>query len=89
MTLDAALPQECMANHVCFTGSPGDVLIFDTAIWHTAMANTSGRDRRAIIMGWNSTAAGGGSRPLFSDEQWSRLVAAGRTTPTLQQLSGR
>ena len=46
MTLDAELPQECMANHIKFTG---DVLLFDTACYHTAMPNVGGRDRRAVI----------------------------------------
>ena len=36
-------PQEAMANHVKFTGSAGDVLLFDTACWHTGMPNTSSR----------------------------------------------
>ena len=39
MTLDAELPQEAMANHIKFTGKPGDILLFDTACWHTSMPN--------------------------------------------------
>lgn len=52
MTLDAPLPQECMPNHVKFTGNAGDALLFDTACWHTAMPNVSNQNRRAVIMGW-------------------------------------
>lgn len=47
MTLDANLPQELMANHVKFTGKVGDVLLFDTACWHT-YAHT----QAAIVFGF-------------------------------------
>ena len=87
MTLDAELPQECMANHIKFTGSPGDVLLFDTACYHTAMPNVGGRDRRAVIMGWMSSASGAGGS-AFTPEQAARLEASGRMTDTLRQLVG-
>ena len=87
MTLDAELPQECMANHIKFTGSPGDVLLFDTACYHTAMPNVGGRDRRAVIMGWMSSASGAGGS-AFTPEQAARLEASGRMTDTLRQLAG-
>ncbi len=54
---------------------------------HTAMPNVSGRDRRAVIMGWatSKTATGG---PVFSDSTQAELASAGRLTPTLRQLTG-
>ena len=87
MTLDAELPQEAMANHIKFTGKPGDILLFDTACWHTGMPNTSDYDRRAVIMGWTTSISSRGK--MFTDEQAARLEANGRMTPTLRQLSGR
>ena len=42
-THSLTLPQERMANHVRFTGKAGDVLLFDTACYHTAMPNRHGK----------------------------------------------
>lgn len=61
MTLDAELPQESMPNHVKFTAKAGDALLFDHGTWHTAMPNTSGEERRAVIMSW--AASGGWGMP--------------------------
>ena len=69
MTLDATMPQERMANHVRFTGRPGDMLLFDTACYHTAMPNRHGKDRRAIIMGWTTSTTSHGQ--VFSKDSCS------------------
>ena len=37
------LPHSKMANHVCADVDAGDCMIFDTAIWHTGLANASDR----------------------------------------------
>jgi hypothetical protein len=84
MTLDAEMPQAAMPNCVSFTGKAGTALLFDTACWHTAMPNTSGKDRRCVIMGW-AMASGGG---MLSPEYAAELQSNGRMTPVLQKLTG-
>ena len=90
MTLDAELPQASMPNHVRFTAKAGDALLFDHGCWHTAMPNTSGTERRVVIMGWVASATRwehGSVGNMFSLEHEARLVAAGRMTPLLKELT--
>lgn len=53
---------------------------------HTAMPNTSGNDRRCVIMGWRSSLDVNG--PMLRTEHIAELEASGRMTPTLRKLVG-
>ena len=33
----------------------GTAVLFDTSIWHTSLPNTSGRDRRGVVIGYRSS----------------------------------
>eukprot|EP01048_Picozoa_sp_COSAG05_P009090 COSAG05_NODE_724_length_7726_cov_2.123771_3_plen_599_part_00 len=91
MTLDAELPQSTMPNHVRFTSRAGDALLFDHGTWHTAMPNTSRKERRVVIIGWSSSAVRWatprGTGALLSEQHEKKLVASGRMTPLLRKLS--
>ena len=50
------------------------------------MPNTSGKDRRAIIMGWLTSASRSG--PCLTEGQAAKLEAGGRMTEVLRQLAG-
>ena len=101
LTLDAALPQDKMPNHYAFVAPAGTALLFDLATWHSALPIVpSSPDRRALILGWNTSTGGGRARggtgqvpdsavpPLLSAEHSAQLDAAGRLTPALRKLTG-
>jgi ectoine hydroxylase-related dioxygenase (phytanoyl-CoA dioxygenase family) len=46
------LPHSKMVNHVCADVDAGDCMIFDTAIWHTGLANSSERPRCTVTLSW-------------------------------------
>jgi hypothetical protein len=56
---------------------------------HTAMPNTSGKDRRVVIMGYAASATRWASPhgPLFSERHAAELEASGRMTETLRSLT--
>ena len=56
---------------------------------HTAMPNTSGKDRRVVIMGYAASATRWASPhgPLFSERHTAELEASGRMTETLRSLT--
>jgi hypothetical protein len=50
------------------------------------MPNTSGADRRCVIMGWQSSLSV--TAPMLRPEHTAELEASGRMTPTLRKLVG-
>ena len=61
-----------------------DMGLVQTAIWHTAMPNTSGKERRCVIMGWQAHAP----NPMLTPEHVAELEGMGRMTDTLAKLVG-
>jgi ectoine hydroxylase-related dioxygenase (phytanoyl-CoA dioxygenase family) len=67
------LPHSAMPNHVPYVVNAGDAVIFDTAIWHTALPNASDRPRCTVTMSWVSSRMNG--KQTLSDEAVARMEA--------------
>eukprot|EP01047_Picozoa_sp_COSAG01_P055561 COSAG01_NODE_6200_length_3797_cov_318.655760_4_plen_285_part_00 len=79
-----------MPNHVlCAPVPAGTALCFDTASWHTGMPNTSGEDRRGVILGYRSSqTASVGHACGVSDSTLRRLDARGLLPVVRRRLMG-
>ena len=53
-----SMDQRTMPNCLSFACSAGTAVLIDTAIWHTALENTSGQARQSIILGYNNPLRG-------------------------------
>ena len=69
-----------MPNQVKFAVSAGTAIIFNTAIWHTALPNTSTEDRQCVIIRYHSRTGGMPPGLVVSG-------SSGLTPSTLQQLA--
>lgn len=70
--------QDCMPNLVKFAAKAGTICAFDTAIWHTALGNSSGRSRENVIMGYNTVTPLRNTGGLMTASMLSRLQELGR-----------
>ena len=77
-----------MPNHFRAAMPAGSAMFFDTSIWHTGMPNTSGQDRRGVIMGWRSPSAATGVGCGLPREMLEELHAAGRLRRSTRRVMG-
>jgi hypothetical protein len=81
-------PQTAMPNALQLTVAAGDVALFDTSIWHTAGANTGGKDRENTIIRYHgldrshTTGANGN----FAPELLAQLDKAGLLDDTRKEI---
>jgi hypothetical protein len=75
---EAHLSQESMPNMFRFAVKAGTVCAFDTAIWHTALGNASGRARENVIMGYNTVTPLRNTGGLMTADMLTRLQELGR-----------
>ena len=64
-------------------GKAGSAIIWNVLCWHSALANTSQRDRRILIYGYMPFWVKSGARQLRR-----RISLLGPTTPYRRQLMG-
>ena len=82
-----AFDAQARLPHVRFAGRAGDAMIMDLRTWHTAMPNTTDRDRETLIISFNNyivKGMEGSTRRLFAE---GRLPAA-ETDPALRHMLG-
>ena len=84
---EGALDHDKMPNHVKIAVKAGTFMCFDTAIWHTALANSSDRPRCCVTLGWESSRMKAGE-PAISSECAARLAKAGRLPLSRRRLFG-
>lgn len=77
-----------MPNHFRFAAPAGTWMIFDQALWHTAMPNTSEVSRRVIITGYDAELKASPAPPLLSPDVYAALEGAGRLTEAMKVLTG-
>jgi hypothetical protein len=76
-----------MPNAVPFAVPAGTAVVFDTAVWHTALDNTSSRARQSVILGYNTVVPRRCTGELISPRMLEALEAAGRLqSPTRRRL---
>lgn len=77
-----------MRNHVTFPCRAGTAVAYDNRIWHNAMPNTSGVDRRCLITSYKRYGTGQSGQVIANAK---RLLAAGKLgedQPGLRQMLG-
>ena len=84
---DGTLDHSQMCNHVKIAVKAGTALLFDTAIWHTALANASDRPRCTVTLSYESSRVTSGE-PAISDATAERLAKAGRLPLSRRRLFG-
>lgn len=81
-------PQTAMPNALQLTISAGDVALFDTSIWHTAGANTGGKDRENTIIRYHGLDRSHttGTNGNFAPELLAQLDDAGLLDETRKEI---
>ena len=85
---DGYAPLDSIPNHVTFAARAGDCMIADISTWHTAMPNTSDRDRSCTIISYTSSRVRQGpwtGRPQEVLQDWA---AAGLLSGDTARLLG-
>jgi ectoine hydroxylase-related dioxygenase (phytanoyl-CoA dioxygenase family) len=74
-----------MPNHVKIAVKAGSAFVFDSSIWHTALANASDRPRCGVTLFWESSRMKDGV-PAVSAATAQRLRERGRMPLSRQRL---
>ena len=82
------LAHTLMPNHFKAAMPAGTAMFFNTSIWHTGMPNTSGQDRRGVIMGWRSSQTSKGVGCGLPRPMLEKLQAAGRLRRPTRRVMG-
>ena len=79
---------DLMPNYHSFVAPAGSACIFDLATWHTAQANTSGRERENFILGYHNKRTRSPTGHLPPGATLARLDDAGLLRQEAKEMLG-